>query len=157
MPVIILMTACGGKSGQIVSDSEKAIALNRDQCASVEGEWILEQVVMDDTLEVRPADIDPERKLYAHFYTDSSFNFQTGCNSIDGRFVQNGDSIRFFDMLITEMACDNMKTEQLLNQVLPKVKTVDWNNDSIVRLNTGSSAYVVLKKDDATVKCNEPK
>ena len=116
---------------------------------------MLEHVVINDTLEVRPTDVDSEAKLYAHFYTDSTFNFQTGCNAIGGRYVQIGDSISLSDMMWAEMACEDMRVEELLRDVLPQVNTVDWSNDSIMRLNTGTSAYVVLKKSEAKVKCNE--
>lgn len=134
-----------------MSDTDSAV------CASVEGQWLLEHVVVSDTFEVRPTDIDPSSKLYAHFYNDSTINFQTGCNAIGGRYVQVGDSIIISDMMWTEMACDEMTVEELLKDILPQVKTVDWNNDSIVRLNTPTSAYIVLKKCETKVKCVEPK
>lgn len=59
-------------------------------------------------------------------------------------------------MMWTEMACEDMRMEQMLRDVLQHVNRVDWNNDSIVRLDTPTSAHVVLKKADARIKCNEP-
>lgn len=107
--------------------------------------WLLEHLVVNDTLEVRPAYIDPDSKLYAHFYNDSTFNFQTGCNAIGGRYLQSGNSISISDMMWTEMACDDMQVEEMLKEVLPQVNTLDWNSDSILRLNAASSAYIVLR------------
>lgn len=123
-----------------MSDMDTAVS------AAIEGQWLLEHVVVSDTLEVRPADVEPESKLYAHFYNDSTFNFQTGCNTIGGRYVQFDDSISISDMMWTELACDDMRVEELLKDVLPRVNTVDRNNDSIMRLNTPASSYIVLKK-----------
>lgn len=51
------------------------------------------------------------------------------------------------------MACDNMMVEDLLKQVLPEVNSIDFENDSIVRLNTPSSKYIVLRKAPEEVKC----
>jgi len=152
VPAIFLMASCGGHNDKNVSDTSVMSETDSAIHASIEGQWLLEHVVVNDSLEVRPADIDPDSKLYAYFYNDSTFNFQTGCNAIGGRYVQTGDSITMSDMLCTEMACENMQVEDLLKNVLPQVNTVDWDNDSVVRLNTQSSAYVVLKKCEAKVK-----
>lgn len=157
IPPILLTASCGGQHQKSISDDSQMSDTDSAVCASIEGQWLLEHVVVSDTLEVRPADVDTEAKLYAHFYPDNTFNFQTGCNAIGGRYIQSGDSIAFSDMIWTELACDDMRVEQLLRDVLPHVSTADWNNDSIMRLNTGSSAYIVLKKSEAKVKCQEPK
>lgn len=157
MPAILLIVSCGSQNNKSLSDNSKMSDSDTTACASVEGQWLLEHIVVNDTLEVRPVDIDPDSKLYAHFCNDNTFNFQTGCNAIGGRYVQTGDSIAMCDMMWTEMACDEMRVEEFLKDVLPQVKTVDWNNDSIVRLNTPNAAYIVLKKCEAKVKCIEPK
>lgn len=143
LPTVFMMMSCGGQSNRAgVSDMSAA------DSASIEGQWLLEQVVVNDTLYVRPAEIDPAWKLYARFYNDSTFGFQTGCNAIGGKYIQTGETISMSDMMWTEMACENMRVEELLKDVLPQVKSVDWSNDSTVRLNTSSSAYIVLKKCD---------
>lgn len=156
LPVFLLMVSCGGQNNKSLSDSSQVSDTDTVASASIEGQWLLEHVVVNDTVEVRPAEDAPEAKLYAYFYNDSTFNFQTGCNAIGGRYVQTADSIFIGDMLCTEMACEDMRVEELLKAVLPQVKTVDWNNDSIIRLNTPASAYIILKKCNAGVKCVEP-
>lgn len=148
LPAIMLMVSCGGQNNKSLSDTSQMSDTITADCASIEGQWLLEHVVVNDSLEVRPAEIDPESKLYAHFYNDSTFNFQTGCNAIGGRYAQTGDSIAMSDMMWTEMACEDMRVEELLRTVLPLVRTLDWNSDSILRLNTTASAYIVLKKCD---------
>lgn len=48
---------------------------------------------------------------------------------------------------MTEMACENMATEDILRSVLPHIALVNVENDSIVRLNSAtSSEYIVLRK-----------
>ncbi len=54
------------------------------------------------------------------------------------------------------MACDDMKMEELLTQILPEVNVVDVSMDSVIRLNTNSSAYIVLKKSPYKSKDVEP-
>lgn len=157
LPAFLLIASCGGRNSKDVSDNSNMSDASTADCASIDGQWLLEHVVVNDSLEARPIDIDLESKLYVHFYNDSTFNFQTGCNSIGGRYVQANDSITMSDMMWTEMACEDMRVEELLKDVLPKVETLDWNNDSILRLNTTSSAYIVLKRCEAKVKCVEPK
>lgn len=157
LPAFLLIASCGCRNSKDVSDNSNMSDTSTTDCASIEGQWLLEHVVLNDSLEARPIDIDPESKLYVHFYNDSTFNFQTGCNSIGGRYAHANDSITMSDMMWTEMACEDMRVEELLKDVLPKVETLDWNNDSILRLNTTSSAYIVLKRCESKVKCVEPK
>lgn len=157
LPAIFLMESCGGQNNKSLSDTSQMSEADTDIGVSIEGQWLLEHVVVNDSNEVRPADIDAESKLYAHFYNDSTFNFQTGCNAIAGRYVQTGDSIAMSNIMWTEMACDEMRVEELLKDVLPQVNTVDRNSDSIMRLNTPTNAYIVLKKCKARVKCTEHK
>lgn len=157
LPAILLMVSCGGQNNKSQSEISPMSDADTSICSSIKGQWLLEHVIVNDTLEVRPTDIDPESKLYVHFYNDSTFNFQTGCNAIGGRYVQSDSSITLSDMMWTEMACEDMRIEELLREVLPKMTIVDWKNDSIMQLNTPTSAYIILKKCQPKVKCVEPK
>ena len=48
---------------------------------------------------------------------------------------------------MTEMACDNMATEDALRKILPNIATVYIENDSIARLDSRNpSEYIVLRK-----------
>lgn len=136
LPYILLTVSCGSKNDKSLSDNSIMSDKSSDVCASIEGQWQLEHVVVNDSTEVHPENVATGSKLYAHFYNDSTFNFQTGCNAIGGRYLMTGDSITISDMMCTEMACDDMRVEELLKDVLPYVKTVDRTNDSIMRLNT---------------------
>lgn len=146
MASVFLMASCDGQSNRSASTSSRAAGNDTVISASLVGEWLLEQVAVSDTLEVNPGDMDPEARLCVQFCDDGTFNFQTGCNAIGGRYLQSGDSVGISDMTWTEMACEDMRVEELLRTVLPQVNGVEWNNDSIVRLNTSTPAYVVLRR-----------
>lgn len=95
---------------------------------------------------MRPEEEVPGVAQYVIF-DDSTYFIQTNCNSISGTYVVNGDSITLGDGAMTEMACDNMATEDILRQVLPLIKTIDEENDSIVRLNSlNGPEYIVMRK-----------
>lgn len=150
----MMLTACN-RQAKDSAVADEAVDTPVAGCPAIEGEWLLEHVVVNDSMDARPSEINPGETLLVYFYPDSTFNFNTGCNLIGGRYHQLRDSLSLSDMMWTEMACDNMLTEKLLLEVLPRVNRVDWTNDSIVRLNTPSASYVVLKKSVAASKCTE--
>lgn len=45
---------------------------------------------------------------------------------------------------MTEMACDDMRTEDALRRILPRISTIDVQNDSVVRLNGLAPAECIL-------------
>lgn len=54
------------------------------------------------------------------------------------------------DGVMTEMACDDMQTEDALRRILPDIAAIDVENDSIVRLNCRNhSGYIILRKNTA--------
>lgn len=62
--------------------------------------------------------------------TDSTFSLSTDCNMINGEFGIANDTIRFRNMLVTEMACESMTVEQ-----------------NMLRLLNDSTAYAVCHGD----------
>lgn len=74
----------------------------------------------------------------------------TNCNYISGYYTVSGDSITLGDGVMTEMACDDMQTEDALRRILPDIAAIDVENDSIVRLNCGNySGYLILRRNTA--------
>lgn len=61
---------------------------------------------------------------------DNTFSLSTDCNMINGEFGITNDTIRFSNMLVTEMACDNMIVEQ-----------------NMLRLLNDSTAYAICHGD----------
>ncbi len=142
-----VLTSCGGatQKGVVTDSSELSVAEAEIPTHAVEGKWNIENVVVSDTLNARPADIDPKTPQYFTF-ADGQYSVTTNCNTLQGSYEQKGDSIVLGDGPATLMACDRPQVEDLLRQVIPQVKTVDFVNDSTLRLNSDGSAYIVLTK-----------
>ncbi len=139
------------------SETDKTREENSDNIQAVipdiQGQWIIENVVENDSSYVRPSEIEDGVTAYINFNDDQSFGVVTNCNHLGGQYIQSNDSIRLTDILTTEMACDNMDLEEMLKKILPEVNYIDCINDSITRLNaTNSESYIVLKKSDMTLK-----
>lgn len=142
------MTSCGGghaASSDTATAADSLTATAAKATADIERTWQIENVVVNDTLYARPADIDPDHPQTLTFAA-GTFGIKTNCNTLGGDYTLRGDSIAFANIITTEMACDNMEVETLLMRILPEVNAIDWTNDSVMRLNTPSSAYIVLKK-----------
>ena len=114
--------------------------------ADIKGQWYLENIVFSDSDYVRPAEEVPGVRQYIVF-EDSSYFIQTNCNTFSGAYTIKGDSITFGDGAMTEMACDNMATEDAIRRILPNIAKVYIVNDSIARLDCRNpSEYIVLRK-----------
>lgn len=140
----LLLSACSGKTdtaAEAVPAAETEATATIDLIAS----WEIENVVLDDTTYARPSEIDPE-VTQTFTFTDSTYSVATNCNTLGGNYTVNGDSITLSAPFSTRMACENEDVERLLATILPEVTTVDCVNDSVIRLNTPSSAYILLKK-----------
>lgn len=118
------------------------------------GQWFIENIVFNDSSNVRPSEEVPGSNQYITF-DNERYSIITNCNSISGTYDQKEDSIRFGDGMMTEMACENMATENALRKILPEIVVIDVENDSIVRLNCSEpSSYILLSKAPIQVKCH---
>ncbi len=141
---LLLLSACNAKSSDSAAEATDTIApeaLPIDLVAT----WTIENVVVNDTLYARPAEIDPEA-IQTMTFTDTTYSAQTNCNILGGSYTLSGDSITLSAPFSTRMACENAEVETLMATILPEVTTIDCVNDSVIRLNTPSSAYILLKK-----------
>ncbi|MBO4995064.1 MAG: META domain-containing protein [Muribaculaceae bacterium] len=119
-----------------------------DTIAAVDlnGQWYMERIAINDSVFVNPSEVVPDVKQYIIF-DDSTYCVQTNCNSISGAYIQKGDSITLCDGAMTEMACENMATEDMLRKVIPAIATVTVENDSTITLNAAqTSEQIVLRK-----------
>lgn len=141
---LLLAAACSSRAKQ----SDEAV---RDQPvvadADICGQWYLENIVFSDSDYVRPSEEVPGSRQYILFDEDGTYSIMTNCNAFSGTYCLNGDSIRIDPGAVTEIACDNMATEDALRRILPHITTVDVENDSVARLNSSfSSEYILLRK-----------
>lgn len=141
--------ACGNKTNSSQEASSVADSVAVESAPSLVGQWDIENVVVSDSVYARPSEIDPDVKQFVVFNADSTYFISTNCNSINGSYVQDGLSLKMGDGPMTEMACPNMQVEDLLRGILPEISAVEFENDSVARLNTSSSKYIVLHKSAA--------
>lgn len=141
----LLMATAFGCTG-----NKEAKAVNADNVAQTEvanadirGQWYIENIVFSDTDYVRPDETSSSMKQYIVF-EDSTYFIMTNCNSISGSYTVKGYSIKLGDGAMTEMACDDMRTEDALRRILPHISTIDVQNDSVVRLNGSAPAECIL-------------
>ncbi len=140
----IMATACSSNKQE---SADVDTVQQKEAAVDIRGQWYLENIVFSDSVNVRPSEEVPGVRQYITFNDDSTFYIQTNCNSISGGYEQNGDSIILGAGIMTEMACDNMATEDALRKILPDIVTLDVENDSVMRLNTTvPSEYVILVK-----------
>lgn len=151
MGAALLMTTVIGCSG-----NKEAKAANADNAtptevanADIRGQWYIENIVFSDSDYVRPDETLTSMKQYIVF-KDSTYFIMTNCNSLSGSYTVKGDSITLGDGAMTEMACDDMRTEDALRRILPHISTIDVQNDSVVRLNGSTPAECILLRKAKT-------
>ena len=142
---LMMLASCAGNKPATEPQSEPAA----EPVANVDmvGQWFIENIVLSDSVSVRPAEVAPEAQQYAVF-TDTTYSFITNCNTIFGAYTLSGDSITLDAGGMTRMMCDNTAAEDALIQIIPGIATVDLENDTIARLNGSNAAqYIVLRKN----------
>ncbi|MDE5877132.1 MAG: META domain-containing protein [Muribaculaceae bacterium] len=142
LTLFLTVTACTGNK---TTADQNNTAVN-ETTVDIKGQWYLENIVFNDSVYVRPAEEVPGQRQYITF-EDSTYFIQTNCNTFSGTYTLKGDSLSLGDGAMTEMACDNMATEEAIRKILPSIATVDIENDSIARLNSRTpSEYILLRK-----------
>ncbi len=127
-----VLSACS--SGQKGSDSGApggdAPAQGLDM-NGLRGDWRLASYRIDCATETFEAD---NSYILSFNGGDNSFGLTTDCNMIGGALTGSGDTIRFINVMVTEMACDNMTVEE-----------------NMLRLLGDSTAYAIPGPDTLTL------
>lgn len=134
-------SSCSGAKDNKSEAADDVTTIKAD--ANLRGQWAIENIVFNDSDYVRPDEAVPGVSQYIVF-EDSTYFVMTNCNSIAGIYSIRGDSISVGDGAMTEMACDNMETEDALRRILPDITSLDVQNDSVVRLNGKTPAECIL-------------
>lgn len=150
--VALLMAAgCSGNK-EAKSDSLDDKAKTEVADADIRGQWYIENIVFNDSDYVRPDETSSSMKPYI-VIEDSTYFIMTNCNSISGSYTVKGDSITLGEGAMTEMACDDMQTEDALRRILPNISAIDVQNDSVMRLNGSVPAEcILLRKIKTAIK-----
>lgn len=144
-------TACTGNK-ETKADKVDNAAQTEIANADIRGQWYIENIVFNDSDYVRPDETSSSMKQYIMF-EDSTYFIVTNCNSISGSYTVKGDSIKLGDGAMTEMACDDMRSEDALRRILPHISTIDVQNDSVMRLNGSAPAEcILLRKAKTAIK-----
>ncbi|MDE6578191.1 MAG: META domain-containing protein [Muribaculaceae bacterium] len=146
--VLLLSVSCSSTNSstkeETNNDRENEVNVS---IKDISGQWYLENIVFNDSVNVRPSEEVPGSRQYLTFNLDSTYYIMTNCNAMSGAFTLHGDSITFSDGAMTELACDNMATEDALRKIIPHISVIDVENDSVMRLNSSvPSEYIVLLK-----------
>lgn len=142
------ITGCSGNKGTKAHDTNN-VAHTEVANADIRGQWYIENIVFNDSDYVRPDETSSSMRQYIVF-EDSTYFIMTNCNSFNGSYTVKGDSITLGDGVMTEMACDDMRTEDALQRILPRISTIDVQNDSVVRLNGSDPAECILLRKAKT-------
>lgn len=152
----LLMAMAAGCSGNKEAKSDNKAKTEKAKTeianADIRGQWYIENIVFSDSDYVRPDETSSSMKPYIVF-EDSTYFIITNCNSISGSYTVKGDSIRLSDGAMTEMACDDMQTEDALRRILPHISSIDVQYNSGVRL-IGSAPVecIILRKAKTEIK-----
>lgn len=147
---VAVMASCSGKKD---TSSQENDTTQPQPVAVIDiaGQWNIDNIVLGDTVSVRPAEQTPGTEQYIVF-TDSTYSIITNCNSLSGSYTLTGDSITLGDGMMTEMACDNMATEDALRTIIPHIATLNVETDSTIRLNSSNPTdYIILSKSTSKV------
>jgi len=145
---LIMTTGCSGNK-ETKSDRAGEEIQTEVANADIRGQWYIEDIVFSDSDYVRPDETSSSMKQYIVF-EDSTYFIMTNCNTFNGSYTVKGDSIKLGDGIMTEMACDDMQTEDALRRILPHISTIDVQNDSVVRLNGLAPAECILLRKAKT-------
>lgn len=146
--LVSTVTGCtGNKEAKTdkLDNNAKTVVANAD----IRGQWYIENIVFSDSDYVRPDETSSSMKQYIVF-EDRTYFIMTNCNSFNGSYTVKGDSIKLDDGAMTEMACDDMRTEDAIRRILPRISTIDVQNDSVVRLNGLAPAECILLRKAKT-------
>lgn len=146
--VAVIAAGCAGNKAK---ESTEAPTGTAETNADIRGQWSIENIVFNDSDYVRPDEAVLGVNQY-FLFEDSTYFIMTNCNTISGQYTVKGDSITLGDGAMTEMACDNMDTEDALRRILPRISTVDIQNDSVIRLNGTTAAECILLKKSRETK-----
>ena len=140
----LIVSCSGGKKGSTeIKDTNNVSAINSGS-VDIAGQWYIENIFFNDSTYTRPAEVCPGSRQYVLFESDGSYSVMTNCNHCVGKYSLSGNVISFRDGAWTELACDNMATEEAMHKILPLLCTVDVENDSVMRINSDTDPYLIL-------------
>ncbi len=110
----VLFAACGGRQENRKGEKLDFGSATMDAGKSIVGEWDIAGIMCGDSIAISPAETMPGVDVAMELAADETYVVRTGCNTISGSYASRGNSIKFADGVMTEMACDDMAVEDAL-------------------------------------------
>lgn len=150
--VMIGTASCGGNADKKNPAVRQPQAVAAPAGETVVGEWDIVEIVCGDSVRIVPADLLPDAAVTMTFRADDTFYAATGCNQISGGYASRGNTIKFADAMMTEMACEHMEIEDALRVLLPRLEYCQFpEGGSEAELKTADgNGYIKLSRIVAT-------
>ena len=143
--LIFIVAACSGnKQKDSLKQNDNAISADSIGNSDILGQWHIENIFFNDSNYVRPLELNAAGKEYILFESEGNYLVMTGCNYGVGNYIVSHANISFGDAAWTELACDNMEVEEAVKKILPMLRTVEIENDSVLRINSAFEPYLIL-------------
>ncbi len=131
---------CHTSKNVSTTKAETKTEIKKPEVATINGSWELQKLWSADTnWKVKPVlNFDLENK---------SFNGNTGCNAVSGKFAFTNGTLAFDkQMITTKMACEGYRDKTFIN-ILLKVNTWQLEKD-ILQLSQDEIALMTLKRKE---------
>ncbi|MDE6298532.1 MAG: META domain-containing protein [Muribaculaceae bacterium] len=148
IPLIALtLLSCTGKRNETRTEEFRGInSVDSVKNVDILGQWYIENIFFNDSCYVKPNEEVLGSRQYILFEQNGNYAVMTNCNHGAGKFTLKGTYISFSDAAWTELACENMTTEEAVRKILPQLNSVEIENDSVMRINSSSEPYLILTK-----------
>ena len=142
---LLLSTISKSASGQNKVPQKTTIAVNSASDQLVGPKWKL--IELHGQAVVKNA--QSKEDSYIRLTKEGTISAYTGCNNMTGSYqVRKGFGIRFTNIASTRMACPDMKTEQILNQVLQATDNYTIKDKRLTLGKTGQKPLAVFVAEE---------
>lgn len=141
---LLMLCACSNKNAGVNAGADETAQIQLD-AIGLQGDWRLAEYRID-CASTRFL-VDAKYKLSFN-EPDNTFSVTTDCNTIGGKFSVENDTLRFKDMMVTEMACDSMDVEQNMLRLLNDSTAYSTYSNDTLRLVApyiGTATFVKTK------------
>jgi heat shock protein HslJ len=138
----LLLTVCSSASGQNLKNQPANSPVSPTGVQLTGTKWKL--IELHGIAVVKPA--QSKEDSYLLLNKEGTLSAYTGCNNMTGSYtIRNGMHIKFSSLTSTRMACPDMKTEQILNQVLQAADGYSIKGKRLTLSKTGASPLAIFE------------
>ena len=126
--------------------SENRVSLTTDAAKAIPGTWDIEAITSADGSTFSPREAGAET-IPTLSFTAKTLHAETGCNIINAKVSTKGDEIAIGQLQQTRMMCPDMRAEDLLATILPKLTKVEAlpGDKPQLRLTAPDGAALLLR------------